>query len=94
MSRGPITVSREPVQQPAPASTSKDQKAYRVGAEVDPQALNAELDRLHARINRIVVEAEALADLDTATATAAICAARLNAFGEILRDSGLLRRDE
>lgn len=92
MAKEPILPSRTRTEQTDVSNTRKDQKNYQLPEEYNAQLSNQELDRIHERINKIVVEAEALADLDSATATAADCATRLNAFGEILRNSGLLRR--
>lgn len=92
MAKEPIIAARAKTPQPDANSTRKDQKGYRLPDEYDPVATNAELDRLHERLNKIVVEAEALADLDPSTATTSEIATRLNAYGEILRSSGLLRR--
>lgn len=93
MSRDPLIANRTATSTPQAGTTRKDQKGYQLPDEYSAQLVNQEFDRLHQRINLIVIEAAALADLDTATATTAQCAARLNAFGEILRNSGLLRRE-
>lgn len=87
----PLVASRALTVQPDANATVKDQKRYQLPDDYNAQQTNQALDQVHERINKIVVEAAALADLDSATATAAQCATRLNAFGEILRQSGLLK---
>jgi hypothetical protein len=91
MASEPLVATRTATAQPAPATTKKSQKAYQLTDPIVALQVNQEFDRLHERINAIVTEATALADLDSATATAADCATRLNAFGAILRQSGLLK---
>lgn len=90
--RDPIVAPRAATAQPNQASTRKDQKRYQISDPPEAKEINDEFDRVHTRLNQIVVAAAALADLDPATATAAQCATRLNELAEILRDSGLLLR--
>lgn len=104
MAKEAILPSRTLTAQPDANASRKDQKGYQLPEEYDAQVANQEFDRLHERVNKIVVEAAALADLSTAyaggdLATASDVAtalnatnARINALAEILRDSGLLRR--
>ena len=93
MAKQSIIAARSAISQPNVASTNKDQKRFEQGSDYNPQQLNAELDYIHERINKIVVEASALADLatDGTSSNSEICT-RINALTEILRNSGLLRR--
>jgi hypothetical protein len=90
MSRGALTVPREAQSQPTASSTKRGQKRYIARSEFDPTQLNIELDYIHERLNQIVLESPALADL-AGSATLANVITRLNAITEILRDAGLIR---
>lgn len=107
MAKAPILAQRNKTLQPDVAETVKNQKSYELPAEYDQTAarlINQEFDRIHERINLVVVEAAALADLSEAyvagdLGSAANIAtainttnARINALTEIMRNSGLLRR--
>ena len=91
MAKGSFEVRTTPITQPDRNDTRKGQKRFRLPAAYDPEAINSELDYVHERINQVVYESVALADLDTATATNAQIATRVNEIAEILRQAGLLK---
>jgi len=95
MAKEAIVPARTKTAQINPNETKKDQKAYQMPEEYSAQAVNQELDRIHQRINQIVVEAldsgEVLEDLPV-TATLAEVIAQQNKQNEIMRNAGLLRR--
>lgn len=94
MSKDPILPARVPLTQPGVANTNKDQKSFRAPEEYDARAINAELDKLHDRVNKIVVEDEALEDLpEDGTATNAEICIQLNKILETIRRSGLRLRE-
>lgn len=93
MATGSIEQRRTPIEQPNRKDTRKSQKGYIQPEEYSADALNRELDRLHERINQIVVETIALTDLDTATATTAQIATQVNLISELLRQAGLPLRE-
>jgi hypothetical protein len=90
MSRGPILVTREPITQPEISSTFKAQKRFRQGPEYNPETINAEYDFIHERINNILREAPAIADLGSG-ATLAEVITRVNLLTAIFREAGLLK---
>ncbi len=96
----PLLPSRTRTAQPDPSTTRKDQKGYQLDDEYNALQVNQEFDRIHERINAIAVGAAALPDLTIiltgSTLPQAVTAlqaaqARINAFGAILRQSGLLK---
>lgn len=91
MANDPLIASRTPTALPDPNSGRKLQKGYQLDETYNPQQVNQEFDRVYEALNKIAVAAANLADLDSSTATAAQCATRLNAFGAILRQSGLMK---
>lgn len=100
MASTPLVAPRAATAQPDPSTTNKQQKGFQLDDDYNAQQVNQEFDRIHERINAIVTAAAALADLTTlatgATLPEAVTAiqaaqARLNAFGAILRQSGLLK---
>lgn len=91
MANQPLVAPRTATATPAPDSTRKLQKGYQLDDTYNALQINQEFDRVYEAINKVALEAENLADLDPSTATAASCAARLNAFGSILRQSGLMK---
>lgn len=91
MPKGPIVVTREPLAQPDATDTLKGQKSYSLTDVYDPMRINSELDRLHDRINGIVLEGAALEDLP-ASPTVEQLSERVNILTELCRSAGLLRR--
>lgn len=91
MATGPIAVPRTPIAQPDRIDTKKSQKRRALGPEFDAQMVNNELDYLHERLNLVVVEDPAIADLASG-ATLAEVITRLNLITETLRSAALLRR--
>lgn len=88
---GKITIPRVSSQaQPSAMDTKKSQKRYTQTEVYDPHSINTEFDYLHERLNQIVTEDPALADL-ASTATLANVIVRLNALADTLRKAGLLR---
>lgn len=96
----PLVPARTLTVQPDANATVKDQKRYQLPDDYNAQQTNQALDQTHERINKIVVEAAALADLSIlatgstlvqAVAAIQVAQARINAFGAILRQSGLLK---
>jgi hypothetical protein len=95
MAKEPIQAPREKTEQPDAGETRKDQKGFQLPMEFDARLVNQEFDRLHSRLNALLVEAAALTDLDEggAVSNADICT-RINALAEIMRQASLLRRSE
>lgn len=95
MAKEPIVAPREKTEQPNINETKKDQKAHQLPEEYVARLVNQEFDRIHERINQIVVEyldsGEVVEDL-LSTATLAEVITRVNLQNEIMRNAGLLRR--
>lgn len=89
MSFGPITAATTAIVQPDPSNTKKGQKRLRLSGDYDAIQLNSQLDYIHERLNQIVREDPALADL-AGSATLAQVITRLNTITETLRSAGLL----
>ena len=104
MASTPITPARTKTAQLDANSTRKSQKAYQVSDEFNAKEVNDEFDRIHERINQLVVESAALDDLTTTYVAgdmgtaAAIAAAlnttnsRINALYAVMRQAGLFRQ--
>lgn len=95
MPKEPLVAPREKTEQPNVNETRKDQKAHQLPEEYEARLVNQEFDRIHERINQIVVEkldgGEVIEDLPP-TATLAEVITRSNLQNEIMRNAGLLRR--
>ena len=93
MASTPITPARTKIAQPDANSTRKSQKAYQVSDEFNAKEVNDEFDRIHERINQLVVESAALDDLpEDGTATNAQICTRINALYAVMRQAGLFRQ--
>jgi len=92
MAKGVIEVARNAIVQPNRSTSRKSQKRQGLKEEYDGALVNNELDYVHERINLVVVEVAAVADLDPAASTAEIVA-RINYLTETMRSAGLLKRE-
>ena len=69
MANTPLIAGTTPTAQPNRDTTAKSQKAFQLGPTYDAQAINAEFDRIHKRINQVIVEDAHLANLSPSGAT-------------------------
>lgn len=92
MAKEPLIPARAPTTVPVVGTTHKDQKGYQLDDEYNALQVNQEFDRLHKRINDILVEASALSDLATdGSETVDTISAKVNSILVLLRQSGLLK---
>lgn len=92
MASTPLIAATAPLTQPTPGITRKDQKGFQLGQAYSAQEINAEFDRLHRRINDLVVEDPAQTDLKTdGTETNANICLRINAIMAAMRKAHLLK---
>lgn len=92
--------ARTSTAQPNTQKTKKDQKGFQLGPEYNAQEVNAEFDRLHKRVNDVVIENPVVngAELSPATnntlaggSTTAQMIARINTLTALLEKAGLLK---
>lgn len=88
-----LNIPRAKTPQPDQKTTRKAQKRFQAGKEYDAQAINAEFDFIHERINQLFTEGEAIPDQNTGSATATTNAAAIDSILAIIRQAGLIKTE-
>lgn len=85
-----LSVSTTPITQPDRTNTQKSQKKIQQAADYDPSAINTEMDYIHERLNKIVVEDPALIALTSAAILTDVIT-RVNSLMATMQKAGLLK---
>lgn len=100
MAKENLIAPRAATAQPDPNSTRVQQKGYQLDEDFNALQVNQEFDRVYEALNKITAGATNLPDLSLIAAGATLvevvtalqdAQTKINAFGAILRQSGLMK---